>query len=260
MGKIDNKADFIKVVSFFQSLNAWGLNWDKDIEELPERLRQFIEEERAIYPKHLSIELFKELLIAELIRIEPRYKNDESAGKTIDLICQFSVRDPKFLSNENYSFEKGLLILGKVGCGKTLICKGLISLLKRFASHDKGGQLKCLDASFIPAYTMTETFAKIGYDIFTPIRVPGYLKDPNTITHERLFIDDIGSEQIVTSFGNTENVVGAVLLRRYDEKAKTFATTNLDPKSLKQFYGDRVYSRITEMMNFIIMSGGDRRQ
>jgi len=259
MKKIDNRADFEQAINFYESLRSYNFNYETEIKKLPERLRQFIKEERAVFPKHLDIRLFKELLIKELTALQPRYKTDETAIKTIDLICQYAVRDSRFLTNENFSFGKGLLIMGKVGCGKTLIFKGLIDLLKKFVSLDQGGHFVKIDANYIPAYTITETFVKIGFDIFTQ-GIPDDKFGKQFLMRDGLFVDDIGAENIVTNFGNTTNVLGEIFLRRYDKGLKTFATTNFDPKTLKQFYGERVYSRITEMMNFITMDGGDRRK
>lgn len=259
MEAIKKRKDFIQAVNFFQILGTFRGDWKTEIKKLPEYLQNIIETEGGLYPRNIDIMLFKALFIEELTELEPQYKNDANANNTIDQLSQFAVRDPKFLANENFSFKKGLLILGKVGCGKTLIFRGYINLLKKFASYDAGGHWGKLDFSYLPAYMLTETFAKIGFDIFS-VGVSKNQNEKISVMRERLFIDDIGAESIVSNFGNATNVVGEVFLRRYDAKVKTFATTNFDPKTLKQFYGDRVYSRITEMMNFLIMDGGDRRQ
>ena len=79
-----------------------------------------------------------------------------------------------------------------------------------------------------------------------------------------LIIDDLGTEAgRQASFGNTADVMAAVIDARWDEWERegwrTFFATNLPVPMLKQAYGERTFSRLAGMCEFIALPGGDRR-
>src|SRR5690606_17309542 len=67
--------------------------------------------------------------------------------------------------------------------------------------------------------------------------------------------DDLGVEPMGRHYGQDCNVMGEILLSRYDlflkSKLKTHATTNLNAAELEERYGNRVRSRMREMFNLI---------
>ncbi|MBW8334809.1 MAG: hypothetical protein K0M40_22520 [Prolixibacteraceae bacterium] len=252
--KIQTKTDLEQCFHFISEMryyNPRDTDWKNKIKSLPANLQKILENNKAIYPEHLDIKLFKQLFIENLTDLNPNFKADENASKTIDQICRIATNDEKFMAENNFSIKKGILLMGKVGSGKTLMFRGLVNLLRLFPIYKP---------EFLPAYAITENFCKSGFDIFTN----GIPKNSGSLMYwllcDKLFIDDLGTENIVSNFGNTTNVIGELILRRYDRNVKTFGTTNLDLEHLKTFYGDRVYSRITEMMNFCVMEGDDRRK
>lgn len=257
MKKIDNKNELYLGLNFIQKMN-YNFNFEEEINNLPENLKEILLESNSIYPINLTFDLFKQLFIESIQSIVSNYIVDQNSEKVINKISEFATREEKFINEESYSFQKGILLMGKVGCGKTVVFNGLVSLLKIFRFYKKNSlNYEKLTADFFPAYLFVEGFSKKGYDIFSEgITIRDRKK---SIISDRLFIDDIGSENIVSNYGNTTNVIGELILRRYDLQMKTFATTNLDRKSLKSFYGDRVYSRMNEMFNFIVVEGNDRR-
>lgn len=258
MKKIDNREDFSLALNFISKIN-YSFNIEKEINLLPENLKEIILKNNSIFPADLTFDFFKELFIESIRGIVPNYIIDNNSEKIINKISEFSTREERFIDEESCSFSKGILLMGKVGCGKTVIFGGLVNFLKIFRFY-KINSLKFekLNVDFLPAYLFVEGFSKKGYDIFGDGLVVKDKKRP--ILLERLFIDDIGSENIVSNYGNTTNVIGELILRRYDLQLKTFATSNLDRKTLKSFYGDRVYSRMNEMFNFIVVGGDDRRK
>lgn len=257
MKKIDNRDDFNLALNFISKID-YSFEFEKEISLLPEYLREIILKNNSIYPADLTFEFFKELFIESILKIVSNYIIDNNSEKIINKISEFATRDEVFIKDLLLSFDKGILLMGKVGCGKTVIFGGLVNFLRIFRFYTKNSfRYEKLTADFLPAYYFTEGFSKKGYDIFEDGIV---IKDKRkSIMSDRLFIDDIGSENVVSNFGNTTNVIGELILRRYDCKLKTFATTNLDRKTLKSFYGDRVYSRMNEMFNFIVVDGDDRR-
>jgi hypothetical protein len=69
--------------------------------------------------------------------------------------------------------------------------------------------------------------------------------------------DDLGIEPIGRYYGRDCNVMGEVLLSRYElflqtkGKVKTHATTNLNAEELEELYGNRVRSRMRDIFNLI---------
>lgn len=79
-----------------------------------------------------------------------------------------------------------------------------------------------------------------------------------------LIIDDLGTESgRQASFGNTADVMATIIDARWDEWERegwrTFFATNLTVPMLRQAYGERTFSRLAGMCQFIALPGGDRR-
>jgi hypothetical protein len=237
-----------------------GYYYETDLQKLPEDIRTIIEAENIIKPEHLTYRLLKELFEIQIMMKESKYKCDSYCEPVIDALCQWLRKDNEFLKLDiDYSFEKGILLHGLVGCGKTLIMRGLVSLVQAFALNKS--DLRIPYFTSIDSYEVAHAFAKKGYEIFeSGIPRDGTYNGMIGILNGWLFIDDIGSEPVVSHFGNTVNIIGELLIMRYDKPVKTSGTTNLDVKSLKAFYGERVYSRMRERFNFIYMKGNDRRK
>ncbi|WP_307810536.1 RteC domain-containing protein [Gelidibacter salicanalis] len=80
--------------------------------------------------------------------------------------------------------------------------------------------------------------------------------------------DDLGIESPGRFYGKDLNVMGELLLSRYDlylqskRRTKTHATTNFGADELEEFYGNRVRSRMRELFNLIAFDEGvgDKRK
>lgn len=78
-----------------------------------------------------------------------------------------------------------------------------------------------------------------------------------------LIIDDLGSEPEVNNvYGTKYNILADAIEYRYEKfpQFKTHFTTNLTKKKLEERYGERVFSRLCEMVHFVNLSGIDRRR
>jgi len=251
--------DDINLIIAYSEFAKSGYYLKSDLHTLPADVRIIIETDKTVKPSHLTHRLLMELYENQILMIEPKYKKDSYCEPIINTLCQWLRKDDEFLNlDEAYSFEKGIMIHGFVGCGKTLIMQGLVNLTKSFALN---GNLNVPYFRSINSYAVTHAFAIKGYEIFEN-RIPSQdaYNGSVSLLNSWLFIDDIGSEPVVSYYGNEEKIIGELLTMRYSKPYKTAGTTNLDVKSLKDLYGERVFSRMRERFNFIYMEGNDRRK
>lgn len=152
------------------------------------------------------------------------------------------------------SYQKGLLIIGKFGNGKSTIMK----VLSKIFNH----------------YKMPMRFKAVSsHDLVTEweaIQNPG----GKSLYFERylckvLYIDDVKKEKIASNYGKTD-VIKDIIEKRYDKKLKTYITCNyresdndgnLDD-ALMEFnrYGNHIYDRLFEMFNIIEFKGESFRK
>ena len=166
------------------------------------------------------------------------------------LICYF-LKDEVMAANFNIDLEKGILLSGPVGCGKTT----LMTLMRNVAQQNNKFILKtCRDISF--------EFIKDGYQT-----IQKYSNGNNSQSEYRNYcFDDLGVETNLKYYGNECNVMAEILLSRYDmfiaNKKFTHITTNLSATEIETAYGNRVRSRLREMCNLVAFDSGvaDKRK
>ncbi len=190
-------------------------------------------------------------------------------------LCTYFIRDQEGCQKLGVDINKGILLSGPVGCGKT----SLMELLPYFVPYQKRYEL-------IPTRKVTFQFNNQG---FGAIEQYG--------NNSFYCFDDLGVEPEGRHFGKDCNVMGEVMLSRYDlfchserslrisknqqlsanlelsstnehgslsgvevnrnevKKAPqpilTHATTNLNAQELEERYGNRVRSRMRQMFNLI---------
>jgi len=148
-------------------------------------------------------------------------------------LCIYFIRDFEACKKLNIDPNKGILLSGPVGCGKT----SLMKLLRHIVPHQKPYEL-------IPARNITFAFNKIGYKTIQEYGNSSFY-----------CFDDLGVETTGRHFGKDCNVMGEILLSRYDlflqRKIRTHATTNLNAQELEECYGNRVRSRMRQLFNLI---------
>jgi DNA replication protein DnaC len=155
------------------------------------------------------------------------------------LICYF-LDDQNTAAKLNMDLTKGILLSGPVGCGKTTLMK----LMRYVPQANKKFFVKtCRDISF--------EFIKDGYEV-----IHRYSHGHNThAEHKNYCFDDLGTENNLKYFGNECNVIAEIILSRYDiytvKNIQTHITTNLSASEIENAYGNRVRSRLREMLNLI---------
>ena len=156
--------------------------------------------------------------------------------ENLDIVYRLSVymiKDTEACAKFGIDPNKGILLTGPVGCGKTTIMK----LVRHIVPHIRPYQI-------IPARNVTFGFNHLGYRIIEDYGNNGLY-----------CFDDMGVEPIGRHFGKDCNVIGEILLSRHEHfiknGIKTHGTTNLNADELEERYGKRVRSRMREMFNLI---------
>ena len=169
-----------------------------------------------------------------------KFKIVETDHEIIYKLIAYFLKDEQSCYQFNIDLEKGILLSGPIGCGKT----SLMNLMKYLAQTENKFSVKpCRDISF--------EFIQDGYEIIHRYsKGKLYLAEPRTYC-----FDDLGTENNIKYFGNECNVMAEILLSRYDlfisKKLQTHITTNLSASDIEKIYGNRVRSRLREMINLI---------
>ena len=167
-----------------------------------------------------------------------KFKLCEDDRPTINLLLCYFLQDKIVASDIGLELQKGILLTGPVGCGKT----SLMKLMKYYFQNDSQRFFTkpCRDVSF--------EFIQNGFEIihrYTRFNIP----------QPTICFDDLGTESALKYYGNECNVMAEVILSRYDlyvsHRLITHLTTNLSASEIETLYGNRVRSRLREMFNLI---------
>lgn len=170
---------------------------------------------------------------------------DQWNRKIVKNLCRYFAGE----QSSEYSLNKGVLLFGGFGVGKTAI----LTFFRR-NSHNPFIIKSCRDITF--EYESDGAEAILKYSNLIKTGDPGYYYGNANLG---LCLEDIGTEDDKKNFGNLSNVIANVILSRYDklydyEKNpvlvnKTHGTTNLSRSEFLERYGSRAESRIAEMFN-----------
>jgi DNA replication protein DnaC len=145
------------------------------------------------------------------------------------------------LPGGKYDLNKGIIFMGTPGTGKTIFLEMMSRVMQERLSWN---------------------FVLVVYTA-TAISSSYYNEDGKV--RERchkgfLGINDLGYE---TPYKSGQNPIKDILFDRYEKRLFTYATTNLDPQGVVNFYRDpegRLKDRLPSMFNIVALSGPSRRQ
>lgn len=193
-------------------------------------------------------ETFKRLNGKEFI------ENYESKNFIYTLIYYFTKQSNFYKSPLLFNFlgtearlEKGLIIVGGFGCGKSSILKTFQEMVK----NDKVHNLKFITS--IQAVNEYEATDQENLHDFN-----------NRIEKGNLIIDDLLAEKTASRYGKKELFENVLFQRCENQKATTIITMNFDSElpndmefALEKLsrYGGRVFDRILGGFNFIQLDG-----
>ena len=158
----------------------------------------------------------------------------------VNKLMAYFLKDETLCGKFGLDLQKGILLAGPIGCGKT----SLMTIMKHLPSADFKYSIKpCRDISF--------EFIQDGYEVIHQYS-KGKLYQANP---RNICFDDLGLENNLKYYGNECNVMAEILLSRYDlfisNKIITHLTTNLSASEIEYAYGNRVRSRLRQMFNLI---------
>lgn len=197
----------------------------------------------------------------EKVNSKPFIKNPETI-ENLEPILYYFAKDERFFNCKNLtnlsvpSFDKGLLIIGAFGNGKT-------SVMKAFESMFRG--VKGIGFKGYSANEVVTMFEKISNEDSECTR-----KEFESIMFNGVrYFDDLKTERIASNYGKV-NIFKDILEERYNRNAKTHITCNFKDGfngnieiGLQEFgekYGGRVYDRVFEMYNIIEFKGKSFRK
>jgi DNA replication protein DnaC len=179
--------------------------------------------------------------------------------KNLEPLIYYFSKDERFFQCENLSkisepsFDKGLLIIGPYGNGKTTVMKVFELILKGIPEVG----FKSFSANEVVT-KFEKCSSEIDRDEFEKIMWRGIRN-----------FDDLKTERIASNFGKV-NIFKEILEERYRLKSKTFLICNHkegyedDLQSaideLGEKYGGRVWDRVYEMFNVIEFKGKSFRK
>lgn len=184
---------------------------------------------------------------------------DGQTVKNLEPLIYYFAKDERFFKCENISklsvpsFDKGLLIIGNFGNGKTSTMKVFEHIFKQVSGYSFKG------------YTSNEAvlmFEKCGKDLDRE-------EFEKSMWRGVRYFDDLKTERIASNFGKV-NIFKEILEERYSRKSKTYVTCNFKDgfknnieEGVNEFvekYGERVYDRLFEMFNIIEFKGESFRK
>lgn len=167
-----------------------------------------------------------------------------------DFNKNFSIeKEPLFSKyKEVYSIlskgEKGVLLVGSIGSGKSMMMRVMQRLFK-----DTENRFRWINSS-----DLKDLIEEVGVSKIKEMYGKGLKMD--------LYIDEIGSSLSSKHYGNSINIISEIIYERNDlyvmSGIKTHFSSNISPTSnnksmetLSSIYGERCYDRMVEMCELI---------
>jgi hypothetical protein len=145
------------------------------------------------------------------------------------------------------SLDKGLLVYGDYGVGKSTLFDAIHTIGKVIFKHTGSTQLWFPRISTVH---MLNRYYEAQKDNTSNFELEEYYRG-------KLYLDDLGKEDKAY---NREEIIGKLLFERHRRSLKTYVTTNDNPSAIAARYGNHIGDRLPEMFNIIKWEGKSWRE
>lgn len=184
----------------------------------------------------------------------------EQVLKQVQTLIAWSLCLPELGTQKSFSLNKGWLLIGSTGTGKTITCQILqhffklanvrysnAAQIKTYFNHETQQDEKKIVHNELPLELMQ---IKDARQLVAEYTTEGQPIIDNYIKCCCLCIDDIGTEEEGNFYGTKKNVIAEILAGREQAHRLTFATSNLTNFADK--YDDRTISRMQSLFNVLV--------
>lgn len=183
--------------------------------------------------------MFSLMRITSEKKFDKKFVMDEHNEKLIRAVCYMLSDDPRIETELGFSANKGLLIRGVSGLGKTYV-------------------VRCVeDNELNPILNLSMI------EITDELKSSGEFSI-NLGSKKVVYLDDVGTEETpVLFYGTRINFFKDFIEKTYHMNSKfnrLIVSTNINFQQIETKYGFRVRSRMREMFNVLDVSGEDRRR
>ena len=241
---------------------------------------------KPIDPQHLYEIFVDNYKFVNMREFDESHNNYESRKLARTLTAYFLrnsnfFKSPLLCKNDDGTFKsfpdlnKGLLIIGSYGIGKTSIIKTFHEIFKYARNNELHVKNKLGEFELLMWYEIYFGFSTTNDVVsdFEGIKRnehsdEDYIWDQFWKKHSKGFryYDDVMTEKVASNFGKVE-LFKLIFEKRYSNKAKTIISLNYDgdtvDSTLESFakrYGERNYDRLFEMYNIIELKGESLRK
>ena len=243
---------------------------DIDVKLQENTLKTSKNDMKVIITKPLLWKLFKK---AYRILNKKDFVETKNTLANIAPLIDYFAKDPTFFHRDRLithtgnltlspSFEKGLLIIGAYGNGKTTVMEAFHLIFEYYQMPMRFKGCK--------AHDLVTEYERISADL-TYRESSKYQFYQRLTTVKGLYLDDVKKEREASHYGKV-NLIRDLLEKRYDyKKGKTYITCNYREgdengdleDALAEFgekYGGHLYDRLFEMFNIIEFKGSTFRK
>lgn len=203
-------------------------------------------------------EQFKKMFLEEanlcLLKEKRTFEIDEDNHQILEFLFAYFSNSESLEKKYNGRMNKGILLFGKIGVGKSFVFEILHMLHQKY--NYAGFAVKNVSTLSL----MDETIRYLSNPALAQNDKTLYQKYSKSTIH----FEDLGKERKINHFGNSIEIMDEYLLLRYNEfrrsGLRTYITTNLSLKEIEKRYSPQLYDRFFQMFNILEMPGKSRRR